>query len=93
VSSANNGLIVIGENINTTRKIRATSLNIVKEDGKVGYAYTGLDGARRLLDVTDVYPEDPAEVKTARIPHIGQAVRKQDLDYLSWAILSQERAG
>ncbi len=36
-------LIVIGENINTTRKVRATSSNIVHEDGKVGYAYTGLD--------------------------------------------------
>lgn len=93
MSSASQGLIVIGENINTTRKIRATSPNIVQEDGKVGYAYTGLDGARRLLDITDVFPEDPAELKTARIPHIGQAVRKQDLDYLSWAILSQERAG
>ncbi len=93
MSSASNGLIVIGENINTTRKIRATSPNIVREDGKVGYAYTGLDGARRLLDITDVFPEDPAELKTARIPHIGQAVRKQDLDYLEWAILSQERAG
>jgi len=56
VSSANNGLIVIGENINTTRKIRATSPNIVKEDGKVGYAYTGIDGTRRLLDITDIFP-------------------------------------
>ncbi len=93
MSSARNGLIVIGENINTTRKIRATSPNIVQEDGRVGYAYTGLDGARRLLDITDVFPEDPAELRTARIPHIGQAVRKQDLDYLRWAILSQERAG
>ncbi len=93
MSSANNGLIVIGENINTTRKIRATSPNIVQEGGKVGYAYTGLDGTRRLLDITDIFPEDPAELRTARIPHIGQAVRKQDLDYLGWAILGQERAG
>lgn len=93
MSSANNGLIVIGENINTTRKIRATSPNIVQEDGKVGYAYIGLDGNRRLLDITDIFPEDPAELRTARIPHIGQAVRKQDLDYLGWAILGQERVG
>lgn len=93
MASINDGLIVIGENINTTRRIRATSKNIVQEDGKVGYAYTGLDGERRLLDITDIFPTDPAELKTARIPHIGQAVRKQDLDYLRWAILSQERAG
>ncbi len=88
-----NRLIVIGENINTTRRIKATSPNIVKEDGKVAYAYTDLDGGRRLLDITDLYPEDPEELKTARIGHIGQAVRKQNLDFIRWAILSQERAG
>ena len=33
-----NGLIVIGENINTTRRIKATSKNIVKEGDTVGYA-------------------------------------------------------
>ncbi len=87
------GLIVIGENINTTRRIRATSPKIVKEDGKVGWAYTDLDGTKRLLDITDLYPEDPAELKTARIGHIGQGVRKQDMNFLRWAILSQERAG
>ncbi len=87
------GLIVIGENINTTRRIRATSPKIVKEDGKAGWAYTDLDGTKRLLDITDLYPEDPAELKTARIGHIGQGVRKQDMNFLRWAILSQERAG
>ena len=87
------GLTVIGENINTTRRIRATSPNIVKEDGKVGWAYTGLDGTRRLLDITDIYPTDPAKEQTARIGHIGQGVRKQDLEFLSWAILSQVNAG
>lgn len=87
------GLTVIGENINTTRRIRATSKNIVKEDGKVGYAYTDLDGTKRMLDITDLYPENEEELKTARIAHIAQAVRKQDLDYLRWAIKAQEAAG
>ena len=87
------GLIVIGENINTTRRIRATSPQIVKEDGKVGWAYTDLDGTKRQLDITDLYPEDPGELKIARIGHIGQGVRKQDMNFLKWAILSQERAG
>ena len=87
------GLIVIGENINTTRRIRATSPKIVKEDGKVGWAYTDLDGTKRLFDITDLYPEDPAELQTARIGLIGQGVRKQDMNFLRWAILSQERAG
>jgi cobalamin-dependent methionine synthase I len=87
------GLIVIGENINTTRRIRATSTNIVKTDGKIGYAYIDLDGTRRCLDITDIYPKDPAKLQTGRVGHIGQAIRKRDLDFIRWAILSQERAG
>lgn len=93
MADENGGLIVIGENINTTRRIRATSKNVVKEDGKVGWAYTDLDGTRRMLDITDIYPDDPAKVQTERIGHIGQGVRKQDLDFLRWAILSQVEAG
>jgi len=86
-------LIVIGENVNTTRRIKADSPKIVKEDGKVGWVYTDLDGTRRLLDVTDVYPTDPVNIKTERIGHIGHAVRKKDMAFLKWAILSQVQAG
>ncbi len=93
MAETSDGLIVIGENINTTRRVRATSKNIVKEDGKVGWAYTDLDGSRRLLDITDIFPEDPKEEATARIGHIGQGVRKQDIEFLRWAIKSQEAAG
>ncbi len=87
------GLIVIGENINTTRRIRATSKNIVKEGDVVGYAYMDGDGTRRLLDITDIYPTDETKVKTERIGHIGQGIRKQDLDFFKWAIMSQVDAG
>jgi cobalamin-dependent methionine synthase I len=87
------GLFVIGENINTTRRIKANSPNIVKSDGKFGYAYVDLDGTRRLLDITDIYPKDPAKLQVARVGHIGQAIRKRDLNFIRWAILSQERAG
>lgn len=93
MSSNGSGLIVIGENINTTRRIKANSPKIVKEDGKVGWAYTGLDGTPRMLDITDIYPTDPAKMQIERIGHIGQGVRKKDLDFLSWAILSQVHAG
>lgn len=86
-------LVVIGENINTTRRIKADSPNIVKEDGKVGWAYTDLDGTRRMLDLTDIYPTDAAKQKTERIGHIGQGVRKKDMTFLKWAIMSQVNAG
>ena len=88
-----NGLIVIGENINTTRRIRATSKNIVKDGDSVAYAYTDTDGTERLLDITDIYPTDETKVKNERIGHIGQGVRKQDLDFFKWAIMSQVEAG
>jgi 5-methyltetrahydrofolate--homocysteine methyltransferase len=85
--------IVIGENINTTRRIRATSKNIVKRDGKVFWQYPGLDGQPGYLDVTSQYPEDETKVATARIGHIGQGVRSEDLDFLTWAIQAQVNAG
>ena len=86
-------LIVIGENINTTRRIRADSKNIVKRDDKVFWRYPGLDGVEGFLDVTTQYPEDEKQLKSARIGHIGQGVRSEDLDFLTWAIVAQVRAG
>ena len=40
------GLIVIGENFNTTRRLRANGPRVFKEGDKVGLRYTDLDGAR-----------------------------------------------
>ena len=86
-------LIIIGENINTTRQIRATSKNIVRRDGKVFFRYDGLDGKDGFLDITEQWPEDEKKVAQARISHIGQGVRSQDLDFLTWAIMAQVNAG
>ena len=86
-------LIVIGENINTTRRIRTTSKNIVQQDGKVYFRYDGLDGNDGLLDVTEQWPEDETKVATGRIAHIGQGVRSEDLDFLSAAIMNQVNSG
>ena len=86
-------LIVIGENINTTRQIKATSANIVREDGQIGYAYQDIDGERRVLDMTDAFPSDENQLRNARVSPIGQGVRKRNLDFLRWAILSQQKAG
>jgi len=85
--------ILIGENINTTRRVRADSKKIVERDGKYYWSYPDLDGTEGLLDVTEQYPDDPKKVATARIAHIGQGVRSQDLRFLKWAIQSQVDAG
>lgn len=93
MSTKNNGLIIIGENFNATRKIKASSPRVAREDGQVGIAYTDLDGSKRLLNCTDIFPQDPAEQKSFMIPHIAQALRKKDLNYITWAIRAQEQAG
>jgi 5-methyltetrahydrofolate--homocysteine methyltransferase len=86
-------IIVIGENFNATRKIKATSPRVKEIDGRTGIAYTSLGGEAKLLDCSDVLPEDPAARNSFMIPHIAQALRNKDMDYIAWAIKSQERAG
>lgn len=87
------GLFVIGENINATRKIRVDSPRVVRKDGMIGIGYIDLDGHSRVLDCTDLMPEDKHEQETFQIPHIAQALRRKDLNYLSCVIRGQERAG
>ena len=89
----NDRIIIIGENFNATRKIKATSPRVQEVDGRTGIVYTDLDGARKLLDCTGVIPEDPAQRNSFMVPHIAQALRTRDLDYITYAIKAQERAG
>ena len=86
-------LIIIGENFNSTRKIKASSPRVVREEGKVGIAYTDLDGTKRVLDVTRAMPSDPEKRAKFMIPHIGEACRQKNLTYITWAIKAQELAG
>ena len=37
---AGDGLIIIGENFNATRKIKITSPRVVQDDGRVGREFT-----------------------------------------------------
>lgn len=87
------GVIVIGENFNATRKIRASSPRVVHDDDKVGIAYTNLSGAKCLLDVSACMPKDQDKRKNFPIPHIAEACRQKDMNYISWAIKNQELNG
>lgn len=87
------GLTVIGENINATRKIKATSPRVVSENGHTGIAYADIDGQRRLLDCTDIIPVDPTRRAIFMIPHVAQALRRRNKDYLIALVRAQERAG
>jgi 5-methyltetrahydrofolate--homocysteine methyltransferase len=90
---AGDGLVIIGENFNATRKIKITSPKVVQQDGKVCIGYTDLDGNKRLLDVTSCIPEDPNKRTGFNIPHIAEACRQKDMNYITWAIKNQERHG
>lgn len=87
------GLIVIGENFNATRKVRAISPRLVTRGTKTGLAYTSSQGERRVLDVTEIYPAPGEDLSMHMIPHIAHAMRTRDHDYVSWVIQSQKHAG
>ncbi|GMQ74870.1 MAG: methyltetrahydrofolate cobalamin methyltransferase [Gammaproteobacteria bacterium] len=86
-------LEIIGENFNATRRVKATSPRIVQKDGKAALVYMDLDGTKRFLDVSALYPSDPAELRKTQITHIAQAMRNKDLDYIDWVIRAQAEAG
>ncbi|NQZ72113.1 MAG: dihydropteroate synthase [Dinoroseobacter sp.] len=88
-----NGLQIIGENFNATRRVKATSPRIIEEDGRAALKYIGLDGQEAYLDVTSVYPEDKSQRRKTQITHIAQAMRIKDMEYLNWIVMAQARAG
>lgn len=88
-----NILDIIGENFNTTRRLRTTSPRLKKEGDKVGVTYPGPDGQTRVLDVTGIWPKDPAALRRFQVPHVAHAVRTKNVDYLTWIIRSQIDAG
>ena len=89
----NDGLVIIGENFNATRRIKATSPRVTQRDVEWFVKYTELDGTLKHLDVTATMPEDPNERRIFAIPHIAEACRQKNMDYIVWAIRSQEAMG
>ena len=89
----NGRLIIIGENFNATRKIKATSPRVQRTDGKWYINYVDLDGSKCRLDVTATIPEDPNEQRLFPIPHIAEACRQRNMQYITWIIRAQEAAG
>lgn len=86
-------LDIIGENINTSRRIKATSPRIVKDSDAVKLTYMKLDGELSSLDITELYPDDPEQLRKTQIAHVAQAMRIKDMDYIAWLVLRQVEAG
>ncbi len=89
----NDKLVIIGENFNATRKIKTASARVLQDGDKWYVTYTNLNGSQGRLDVTSTIPEDPNQQRVFAIPHIAEACRQKDMDYIVWAIKSQEAAG
>ena len=62
-----NVLDVIGENFNTSRRIKATSPRVVKDGDLVKLSYVNLKGETDFLDVTSIYPKDPDQVRKTQL--------------------------
>ena len=86
-------LDVIGENFNTSRRIKATSPRVVKDGDLVKLTYVNLKGEADFLDVTSIYPEDPSQLKKTQLTHVAQAMHTKNMDYIEWLILRQIEAG
>jgi 5-methyltetrahydrofolate--homocysteine methyltransferase len=86
-------LDIIGENFNTTRRLKPTSPRVIRADGKIGVSYPGPDGSARILDITAIFPKQPADVRKFQIPHVAHALRTKNMDYIAWLIRSQADAG
>ena len=55
--------------------------------------YTNLDSSPGRLDVTATMPENPNEQALFAIPHIAEACRQKNMDYIVWIIRAQESGG
>ncbi|MDG2205179.1 MAG: dihydropteroate synthase [Alphaproteobacteria bacterium] len=86
-------LEIIGENFNTSRRIIGRSPRIEKTENQAVLNYVDHHGTACQLDITDIYPEDPSELKKFRVPHVAHAIRRKDLDYIRWIIQAQVDAG
>ena len=83
----------IGENFNTSRRIKSASPRVKQQDGQTMLTYVNLAGEDAALDITDIYPSDPKELRRYQIPHVAHAIRTKDMDYLAWVLQRQTQMG
>jgi hypothetical protein len=86
----NNGLIVIGESINATRKLKPASPRIHLDDNVARIRYVNADGHEAFMDISDVFPWDENARKRTLVPHVAHAMKTKNIGGL---VVAQERAG
>ncbi|MBL4733678.1 MAG: dihydropteroate synthase [Rhizobiaceae bacterium] len=93
MSVENNGLIVIGENVNATRKLKASSPRIILDGNVAKIRYVNANGDEAFMDVSEVYPWDEAARKRTLVPHVSHAIKTKNIEYIGGLVAAQEKAG
>ncbi len=88
-------MIVIGENLNATRKLKTDGPRVVPipgKPGRTGLRYTDAEGETAYLDVTQEL-EMEAVKNSGRFPHIGVAIWHEDERYIMALAVAQQKLG
>lgn len=88
-------MIVIGENLNATRKLKADGPRVVPipgKPGRTGLRYTDAAGETAYLDITKELQMEAVK-NSGRLPHVGVAIWQEDDRYLVALAVEQEKLG
>lgn len=87
------GMILLGENLNATRKLSVTNPKIVTLDGgRKGLPYKGLDGKEKYLDLTEALQSEASQ-KSGKVGHIAAGIVNRDEEYIASVARTQIGAG
>lgn len=85
------GMIVLGENLNATRKVKVGGKMMVElEGGKKGYPYETASGEKRFLDLTQACESEMAK-KSGMVGHIAAGIVNQDEEFI--AAMAERQVG
>ncbi|MBL4756111.1 MAG: dihydropteroate synthase [Rhizobiales bacterium] len=87
------GLIVIGENVNATRKLKPSSPRILLDGNVARIRYINAGGDEAFMDVSEVFPWDEEQRKKVLVPHVSHAIKTKNVEYIGGLVAAQERAG
>ncbi len=77
------GMVVLGENLNATRKVKADGKMVVEyAPGRKGYPYTSMTGERKYLDLTDALQSEAVQ-KSGKVGYIAAGVVQRDEEFIA----------
>lgn len=87
------GMILLAENLNATRKVKATGKKIVDlGNGKKGYPYQGRNGEEKYLDMTRML-ETEAVQASGMVGYIATGIVNKDEEFIAAMAEAQVRQG